>query len=366
MLVGLALLPVAGVIALAAAPGGIDGQVSEAWDKMTNPDARTPANTPDRLTATSSVRARYWDEAFKIHADQPWRGAGAGAYVTARTRHRTGTLAVRHAHGYLVQTLADLGWAGFALSLAALAAWLAAALPAVGLRPRDRGLSFDAERVGLFTMVAVVIVFGVHSFVDWTWFVPANAAVGLLCAAWVVGRGPLRDRLGAPAAPPDPARPSWWRRLTAWRPHWYRAGAALAILATSVAAAWATFQPVRAVHAGDAAIERAERGALDAAASIARIGSERNPLSVEPLWELAYVEDLRGNRQAAQQTLERAVHLQPASAEAWRRLGEYRLLVMDRPREALEAYRAAYYLDPRNPTSTSDFLAASRALKQPR
>ena len=31
-----------------------------------DPNAKTPANTPDRLTATSSVRARYWDEAIWI------------------------------------------------------------------------------------------------------------------------------------------------------------------------------------------------------------------------------------------------------------------------------------------------------------
>lgn len=366
MLGGLALVPVAGVIALAAAPGGIDGQVSKAWDKMTNPNASTPANTPDRLTATSSVRARYWDEAFKVHAGSPWRGAGAGAYATARTHYRTGTLAVRHAHGYVAQTLADLGWAGLALSLAALAAWLAAAVRAVGMRPLDRGLAFDAERVGLMTMVTVVLVFGVHSFVDWTWFVPANAAAGLLCAAWVVGRGPLRANQALPPAPDAPqATGGLWRRVKAWRPHWYRAGAALAILATAVAAAWAAFQPVRSVHAGNEAIARSERGALDAAASIARIAAKRNPLAIEPLWDLAYIEDLRGNREAAVRELQRAVHLQPASAEAWRRLGHYRLSVLSRPREAREAFRAAYYLDPRNPTSTSDFLAASRAMQRP-
>lgn len=363
MLSGLALVPVAGAIALAAAPGGIDGQVSKAWDKMTNPDAHTPANTPDRLTATSSVRARYWDEAFKIHADSPWRGAGAGAYATARTHYRTGTLAVRHAHGYVAQTLADLGWVGLVLSLAALAAWLGTAVRAVGMRPLDRGLPFDAERVGLMTMIAVVLVFGVHSLVDWTWFVPANAAAGLLCAAWVVGRGPLRARLGPPAAPP--ASGGLRRRIAAWRPHWYRSLAAVAVLATAVAAAWAAFQPVRSVHAGNEAIARSERGALDAAASIARIAADRNPLSIEPLWDLAYIEDLRGNREAAVRELERAVHLQPASAEAWRRLGHYRLSILNRPREAREAFRAAFYLDPRNPTSTSDFLAASRALQRP-
>ena len=76
----LALVPVLGLIALAAAPGGVDGQVSKAWNQLTDPNAKTPANTPDRLTATSSVRARYWSEALDIHATEP------------SARHRRGRL----------------------------------------------------------------------------------------------------------------------------------------------------------------------------------------------------------------------------------------------------------------------------------
>ena len=222
----LALVPVIGLIGLATAPGGVDGQVSKAWHQLTDPNARTPANTPDRLTATSSVRARYWAEALDVHATAPWIGTGAGAYATVRTRFRTDALAVRHAHGYVVQTLADLGWVGLALSLAAAAAWLVAALRATGLRRRDRGLPFDSERVGLLTLLAVVAVFAVHSAVDWTWFVPANAGVALLCAGWIVGRGPLRARLegrvparaGAVVAAREPARAAGRARDAAARP----------------------------------------------------------------------------------------------------------------------------------------------------
>ena len=288
VLLGLvAAIPVILLIALASAPGGIDGQVSKAWDQLTNPNAATPANTPNRLTATSSVRARYWEEAFDVHALSPWVGTGAGAYATARNRFRTGTLYVRHAHGYVPQTMADLGWAGLALSLLALGLWGWAAIRAVGLRARDRGLPWDAERVGMATLIAVALVFGVSSLVDWTWFVPANALMGLIAAAWVIARPPLRTRLedaalaaAVPEAPRDRTRdggPLWapqpsepapaladvagpgagepWRRRRAPFP-WLPAGAAALILVLALAAGWAAFQPVRSVHAGDAAIER--------------------------------------------------------------------------------------------------------------
>src|SRR3954471_22262531 len=110
LLAGLALVPVAVLIALAASPGGISGQTSETWNRLTDPQARTPANTPDRLTATSSVRAQYWDEALKVHAHSTLVGTGAGAYATGRNRYRqNGDVIVRHAHGYVVQTLSDLG-----------------------------------------------------------------------------------------------------------------------------------------------------------------------------------------------------------------------------------------------------------------
>ena len=157
----LALLPVVALIALATAEGGVDGQVSKAWTQLTDPNARTPANTPDRLTATSSVRARYWREALDIHATEPWLGTGAGGYATVRTRFRDDTLEVRHAHGYVVQTLADLGWVGLIVSLLAAAAWLLAAARATGVRRRDRGLPYDPERIGMLTLVVVVLVFAV-------------------------------------------------------------------------------------------------------------------------------------------------------------------------------------------------------------
>jgi cytochrome c-type biogenesis protein CcmH/NrfG len=122
---------------------------------------------------------------------------------------------------------------------------------------------------------------------------------------------------------------------------------------------------VRAVRAGDIAVSRLEQGGLDAAVSIARIAQDRNPLSPEPLWELAYIEQQRGRLENAQHALEEAVRVQPASAETWRRLGRFQLSSITRPADALASFRAAYFLDPRNPASASDFLEASRANGQP-
>ena len=99
------------------------------------PERATPTNTPDRLTATSSVRAQYWQEALRIYKDSKLVGAGAGAYEVARTRYRTaGTQSIRHAHGYGVQTLADLGLVGLGVSLfgALRGSWRRRARPGCG------------------------------------------------------------------------------------------------------------------------------------------------------------------------------------------------------------------------------------------
>ncbi len=366
----------AGVLALAAKPGGIDGQVSKVYASLTNPEARTPANTPGRLTATSSVRARYWSEAFKVHGLSPAVGTGAGAYGTVRKRYRKSDIDVQHAHGYLPQALADLGWVGFGLSLLATLAWLVAAARALGLRRSDRGLAWDAERVGLATLGAVVLIFGVHSFVDWTWFIPANAVLGLLCAGWVAGRGPLRTRLTAEgptgmvgAAEKTglvPAGPRWGLRGWAarWQPAPARVAVAAVVLVAGAATCWTVVQPLRAVHAGDAALARLDAGSPQTAADIADIGTHRNPLSVEPWWELAAARQSAGDRRGAEAALERAVEVQPASAEAWRRLGRFRLAA-GREQQALRPFQAAYVLDPKSPDSQSDLITLSRALNPP-
>jgi cytochrome c-type biogenesis protein CcmH/NrfG len=366
LLAGLALVPVAALIALAASPGGIGGQTTEAWNKLTDPQARTPGNTPDRLRATSSVRAQYWAEALKVHENSTLVGTGAGSYATTRTRYRTnGDLIVRHAHGYFVQTLSDLGWVGVGLTLLAGLVWVLTAARALGARVRDRGLPFDAERVGLWTMAAGVVVFGVHSAIDWTWFVPGNVLPALLLAGWVAGRGPLRARLASPeetpteVAPVEPGRPRWRRFVPAPVPGVL---AALAVV-TGLVAAWAAYQPVRAENLGDEALAQADRGAYEQAVETAQKAVDANPLSAEPLFELAAIQQGRGQTPEAKAALIRATEVQPGSAEVWRRLGQFRLDALSEPRGALKDFQTAYYLDPQNERSWVDLIVATRAVQ---
>ena len=241
------------------------------------------------------------------------------------------------------------------MSLLAAAAWLLAAARATGVRPADRGLPYDAERIGMLTLVVVVLVFAVHSAVDWTWFVPANAGVAMLCAGWVVGRGPLRVAARAPGGPARPggaavaARRAGSRGSASGCRRCARSPSAR-VIAIALAAAWTAFQPVRAVHAGDAAFDRLDQGQPEAAAVDRAHRHRAQPAVGRPAVRAR--RDRGGARAHARRPRPRSSarsSSQPANAETWRRLGRLRLSTLNDPKGALSAFQAAYYLDPQQP-----------------
>jgi O-antigen ligase len=243
--VALALVPVVFAIGLALSERGLGGSISDGVEQLFDPSASaaaSPSNDPGRLTAVGSVRARYFADSLEIFEDRPLLGAGAGGFATARPQVRPDELDVRHAHGFVFQTLADLGIAGMAVVLALLAAWSWAALRATALL-RRRGTPrpvVDAELVGLRTLLAVVVVFGVHSFVDWTWFIPGTTVLALLCAGWLAGRGPSRGGRGELLLAP----PGRYRRGPGCGSARGRSRGA-GLLVVTAACVWATYQPLR-------------------------------------------------------------------------------------------------------------------------
>jgi O-antigen ligase len=348
--------------ALAASHRGFTGTISHAVNTLTDPHAPVPPNTPGRLTSAGSVRARYWNEALEVFEAHPALGAGAEGYATARLRYRAETLDVRHAHGFLVQTLADLGLVGLGLSLCLLAAWLTSAsrcarplqgrsrlwlarlrgrAPAASGPPAGAG-PYTPERVALLGMFTLVACFGVHSLADWTWYVPGNACAALLCAGWLAGRGPL---LPATARTPAARAPMLGLRHGRWqvRRDAPTLAIAAAVLAASLIAAWAQWQPQRSENAREQAL-----GLLASSPRAARARAEHavaiDPLSVQALFTLSRAQLLAGETAPARATLARAVRLQPSNPQTWLALGEADL-TRD-PRSALNELSAAIYLDP--------------------
>jgi hypothetical protein len=373
-LLAIAVIAFAG--ALAASHRGLPGSLSHAFHTLTDTHSKVP-NTPGRLTAIASVRARYWDEALQIFKAHPLLGAGAEGYRTARLRYRSAPIEVRHAHGFVVQTLADLGLVGLVLALALLIAWMAAAGRSThpfnrrwsswhaltdrssGERPGwlrftayGRPAPYTPERIGLSCMLCLVVVFGVHSLVDWTWYVPGNACVALLCAGWLAGRGPLEpttaeEASGDPAAvayatgasPPQPAgahgpQEAVERTVSAGRrgerPRTLAdvgamsAGVAGATIVAVLLAGWVQWAPQSSENASQEALALVGSD-VNAATAAARRGVARDPLSVQALFSLSAVQQASGEPALARATLVRAVNLQPSNPETWLHIGEYDL-----------------------------------------
>jgi hypothetical protein len=435
----LVLAVVAFAGALAASHRGLTGSISHGFNSLTNTHAAVPSNTPGRLTAIGSVRARYWNEALKVFQAHPALGAGARSYGTARLRYRTEDLEANDAHGFVVQTLADLGLVGLAIVLALLATWMAAAgrathpfnrrwtswrelgrtgwqgfgwraivdpaTPAdaqsIDGQPLDDTQSLEAqsvearrnyspERIGMLSMLCLVVVFGVHSTIDWTWFVPGDACVALLCAGWLAGRGPLsatargdlaadrglvaKDELFSAAAfaapagsqgarlPSEPRLPYETPELpyTEGKPWQSRVptlsevgplladlrsvGIAAAVVIAALLAAWAQWQPQRSADASQEALALSARNPA-AARAAAQNAVDYDPVSAEALFTLSTIQEHAGHSALARATLVRAVHLQPSNPQTWKALGEYDLR-SDNPKAALNEFRATVYLNP--------------------
>jgi hypothetical protein len=373
----LILILLAGAGGLAATKRGLTGTVSHDLSSLTNPNATVPKNTPGRLTAVGSVRARYWKEALEVFEAHPALGAGAAGYGTARLRYRTQNLDVRQAHGYIVQTLADLGIVGLAISMALLIAWMIAAgrsthpfdrrwraersPPSVAWRREPA--AYTPERIGMLTMLCIVIVFGVHSFVDWTWYVPGDAFVALLCAGWLAGRGPLPlGRREVPAGSPAAVLTEDASRVRLPSVQTLgplRIGVAVAVVAGALLAAWTEWQPQRSVEASEQAVALIGQNP-QAALDTAQAGVERDPLSAVALFRLSAVEHAIGESALARATLQKAVQMQPSNPETWLTLGEYDL--KNDPQDAVGELRAAVYLNPESIAAQNAYVQALRAV----
>jgi tetratricopeptide (TPR) repeat protein len=352
----LAAVPLVVLAGLAFSERGIGGTISDRWDDLTS-EEQAPSNAPGRLIETGNVRTIYWSRALDVWREHRLEGAGAGAFAQAQLRFRDQPTQGRHAHGYVHQTLADLGLLGLALSVAALAAWLIAAARTLHVR-RAAPRAWTPERTGVLALALVAVVFGVHSAIDWTWFVPAVAVTGLFCAGWIAGRGAiaLTSQAGAEAAPA--ASPLHMPR---GRARYGRGALAAAAVALAVLAVLAVVQPWRADTEGDEALALLSDGNFNAARAAADRAQDINPLSIEPYFERAAIENAAGNQRAAARALEDAVRLEPASPEAWRRLGEYYVGNLDEPARAIPVLRAALFLDPTSSLNRGAYLLALRA-----
>ena len=143
-----------------------------------------------RTLSGASFRLDTWRDTLRLAASSPVLGHGLGAFHDAYPRFKRGhdIVRVEHAENDYLETLAEMGVPGLALSVAGLALLLAAA---------GRGVATGPDRLvrGIGTGAAAALVaLAVHSAVDFNLRIPSNAALAALVAAAAAGAAGVRPR----------------------------------------------------------------------------------------------------------------------------------------------------------------------------
>lgn len=267
---------------------------------------------PEWWALSGQPRLEQWADTWRLLADQPWTGVGAGAYAVGYPPYRSvPTFALfEHAHHDALEWVAETGIVGVVAGLAALALG-PRVLPGAGRRP------WAAALVGLVAHscvdfplhVPAVALLGVALLVGWTTLGAAEAprrpvvqrtglAVGaqVLCAALLLHHA-AADRLATRALQADAEAAAQLQRLAPWRFE-----GPLGELLVGV--------PPGRLHIPEATVDLSLRAA---AARAVAAGPERaTALRLVTLRLLA-----AGDREAAAPLLERALVRDPNDWRTW-------------------------------------------------
>ena len=273
-------------------------------------------NDPGRLGSLDpNNRWCWWNEAWDVYAGNAPEGAGAGSFEVARKRYRVDARNVLQPHSVPLQQLADGGLValGLFVLLVASGAWVCVCAV--------RRLEGE-ERAAAVALVAAPAAYLLHGLVDYSWdflavTAPSLLGLGVLAAA---GRAPR----------------------SVGRAPWLAAGAAVAAVLVLVSfsmprlADGAVRESTRALDDGD----------LDRARDRAEWARFLNPLSVEPLWALARLEERRGVLRRAEGRYIEATELQPDNPETWYALGLFEFEARQRMCAAYTFLNESYTRDP--------------------
>lgn len=351
LLILLAISPF--VLALGVSVGTDKGfsTITDGATGFVSTSTEAPSNSPDRLTQSSSLRGRYWSDAYKIFQVHTKGGTGGDTYLVARLPYRSDQVTAAHAHGMVPQVAADLGALGLVVLLGLTAVWLLAAFKLAGVARRAPWHWLDEAdefRQASVAMMLVALLFGLHSAIDWVWFVPGVAFFGLLAGGWT---------LGSPAAH-SAVEPSTSAATKGGRLQIVRAAA---IAVVGIAVAYAAYQPVRAERKVAAGLEIADSNPQKAL----KLGDDAiklDPTSADAFILVSVAQSNGGRQQAAESTLAELTAEQPGNPTPWLRLSQFRLINLNDPDGAIRALRPVLYQSPNN-VEALNLLAAARKAK---
>ncbi|HEX5225897.1 MAG TPA: O-antigen ligase family protein [Solirubrobacteraceae bacterium] len=292
---------------------------------------RSAAAGQTRLLSGGGNRYDYWRVAWRVFGDHPFAGVGAGNYARPYYERRATVEDVDQPHSIWLQTLSELGLAGFLLLCAFVAGVLWGAA-----RMREGAARMPLRR-GLLT--AGLGAFGawlVQASVDWMALLPGLTAVALIAACVLVWQRPAPTRLLEPAQA-DPRRTP--RRALA------AAAVAAVLIVLIVAGASLSRQGLAQIYR-----ERAQHElARDPAASLS---DANRSLSIDSDAVTTYYAKAAAlarydQAAAAEAALRRAIALEPRNFVTWALLGDVAERLR-RPAAARAYYARAHVLNPRD------------------
>jgi hypothetical protein len=255
------------------------------------------------LSSTGSGRWQLWTSAVDEWETKPAFGRGAGSYQSWWMEHASLPLFVRDAHSLWLETLAELGIAGFLLLVVAFGAAFVAALARLRRVGRDRPL--------VAALAAVLAAFVVAAAIDWMWELSIVGLVAIVALAMLVGRATAPERQLRSSEPAVRSRQSSGRAPLRGR-ILRTAGVAVcmtAILFTAV--------PMLSQHRLEESQAAAARGDLDGAVEAADDARAMQPWASSPYLQLALLHEQQGNLGEANRWIGKALERDRSDWSAW-------------------------------------------------
>lgn len=130
-------------------------------------------------SVNGSGRWQFWTAAIDAFESAPLRGRGAGSFEAWWAQERTISMFVRDAHSLYLETLAELGLAGFLLVIGIVATGVA-----TGVRraAREGGAASTAA-----ALTAAFIAYAAAVSIDWMWEMTVVSVVGVACLGLLTG-----------------------------------------------------------------------------------------------------------------------------------------------------------------------------------
>jgi hypothetical protein len=234
-----------------------------------------------RLVSTNGPRGDLWSTGLRAFRDNPLGGLGAGSYEFYWDRTTDNGNPLRDAHSFVITEMAELGLPG-ALLVAALGLGLAV----ICLRARGRAGPQEAGAVTALT--AGFGVFALSALVDWTYEIPAVAALGVGCVAI------------AAASLSEPRREP--RRVRS-----------LALAAVAIVLGVVQIPGIVGTQLVRASADETAAGNLDRAAGLAADAVDAEPWAATPRLQQAFVALRARDATAAANFAAQAVEREPAN-----------------------------------------------------